>query len=69
MIDTVRFQKFDCGCVWDWQKHEWGANCGQHTIMRPKDCTCLNPGQDNGATTCWQHHDCSDGSCTHTDGD
>ena len=28
-------------------------------------CRCLNVGQDDGQTTCWLHHDCSDGSCTH----
>lgn len=29
------------------------------------ECRCINPGQDDGQTTCWTHHDCSDGSCTH----
>ena len=28
-------------------------------------CQCKNPGQDDGETTCWIHHDCNDGSCTH----
>ena len=32
-------------------------------------CTCLNIGEDDGQTTCWLHHDCSDGSCTHQDGE
>lgn len=37
----------------------------------PKDssnvnkCWCKNEGQDDGERTCWVHHDCSDGSCTH----
>lgn len=29
------------------------------------ECNCTTPGQDDGSTTCWEHHDCSDGSCTH----
>lgn len=29
------------------------------------ECRCLHPKQDDGDTTCWKHHDCSDGSCTH----
>lgn len=29
------------------------------------ECVCRNPGEDDGDTTCWVHHDCSDGSCTH----
>lgn len=29
------------------------------------ECRCTHPGQDDGSTTCWVHHDCSDGSCTH----
>lgn len=29
------------------------------------ECRCTNPGKDDGQTTCWEHHDCSDGSCTH----
>lgn len=28
-------------------------------------CRCTNVGQDDGQTTCWLHHDCLDGSCTH----
>jgi hypothetical protein len=31
------------------------------------DCRCTNRGKDDGQTTCWLHHDCSDGSCTHQD--
>lgn len=33
------------------------------------ECRCATPGQDDGQTTCWLHHDCSDGSCTHQDVD
>ena len=33
------------------------------------ECRCIHPGQDDGQTTCWKHHDCSDGSCTHQDND
>lgn len=35
----------------------------------PDQCRCLNPPLDDGQTTCWLHHDCSDGSCTHQDVD
>lgn len=28
-------------------------------------CTCTHPGQDDGSTTCWEHHDCTTGDCTH----
>jgi len=33
--------------------------------IRPVDCRCMNIGEDDGGTTCWVCHDCSDGSCTH----
>lgn len=29
------------------------------------ECRCITPGKEDGQTTCWVHHDCSDGSCTH----
>lgn len=32
-------------------------------------CICKTPGEDDGDFTCWVHHDCSRGECTHTDGD
>lgn len=38
-------------------------------VRRPRECRCDSPGQDDGNQTCWLHHDCRDGSCTHTDGD
>lgn len=28
-------------------------------------CTCTHPGEDDGSTTCWEHHDCTRGDCTH----
>ncbi len=34
-------------------------------LERLEGCRCLTPGQDDGQTTCWKHHDCRDGSCTH----
>jgi len=34
-----------------------------------RKCECINPPADDGHTTCWKHHDCSDGSCTHQDGE
>lgn len=34
-----------------------------------RQCVCKTYGQEDGDTTCWVHHDCSDGTCTHTDGD
>lgn len=33
------------------------------------ECVCRTPGEDDGDHTCWVHHDCSDGTCTHTDGE
>lgn len=41
------------------------ADKAAETVTR--ECRCLNPGMDDGQTTCWVHHDCSDGSCTHAD--
>ena len=32
-------------------------------------CTCANPGKDDGEYTCPIHHDCSRGDCTHRDYD
>lgn len=32
-------------------------------------CYCKTVGKDDGDTTCFKHHDCSDGSCTHQDND
>lgn len=32
------------------------------------ECCCTNAGQDDGGKTCWQHHNCANGDCTHTDG-
>lgn len=32
-------------------------------------CRCIHPGDDDGQMTCWTHHDCNDGSCTHQDND
>lgn len=29
------------------------------------ECNCTIPGQDDGSTTCWEHHDCMSGDCTH----
>lgn len=29
------------------------------------ECRCTHPGQDDGSTTCWVHHDCMNGDCTH----
>jgi len=31
-------------------------------------CCCNTPGKDDGDETCFIHHDCSLGNCTHTDG-
>lgn len=28
-------------------------------------CRCMNPGEDDGQITCWTHHDCQRGDCTH----
>lgn len=32
-------------------------------------CNCITPGQDDGRHTCFQHHDCTRGECTHMDGE
>lgn len=32
-------------------------------------CRCINPGEDDGQTTCWTHHNCFNGDCTHMDVD
>lgn len=33
------------------------------------ECRCIHPGEDDGQTTCWTHHDCFKGECTHMDND
>lgn len=38
--------------------------------INPLDvCRCDTPDADGFYHTCWLHHNCSDGSCTHGDGD
>lgn len=37
-------------------------NCG---LERYEPCRCRTPGHDDGDTTCWKHHRCEDGECTH----
>jgi hypothetical protein len=32
-------------------------------------CQCRIPGQDDGDTTCWLHHDCMLQECTHAEED
>jgi len=32
-------------------------------------CVCDKPDQYGFLHTCWIHHDCTDGSCTHQDGE
>ena len=29
------------------------------------ECNCKTRGEDDGKTTCWEHHDCYYGDCTH----
>lgn len=61
---------FLCGCIWSFNTHEFSEICPDHRDQeRPEYCSCLNIGEDDGITTCFEHHDCSDGSCTHNDGD
>lgn len=73
---------FSCGCEWRWwvgepspKNNRWEKQCDLHKNQeRPKDrlgreCSCLVVGQDDGATTCWQHHDCYNSDCTHMDND
>lgn len=63
--EPFELDRFDCGCLWDPIMGRWPFECAKHLAVRPEGCRCLTPGQDDGGTTCWQHHDCSDGSCTH----
>lgn len=37
-------------------------NCG---LEEYQPCRCRTPGHDDGDTTCWKHHRCEDGECTH----
>lgn len=30
-------------------------------------CRCENVGHDDGKTTCWSHHNCQWGDCTHAE--
>lgn len=32
-------------------------------------CACEHVGQDDGQYTCWLHHDCRRGDCTHAEDD
>lgn len=63
--EAFELQKFNCGCLWDGVHIEWRIECPSHKGTRPEDCRCLTVGKEDGGTTCWQHHDCGDGSCTH----
>lgn len=40
----------------------------QSDIITGEVCRCENKGQDDGQQTCWEHHDCNRGDCTHQDG-
>lgn len=31
------------------------------------ECRCRVFGEDDGNRTCWEHHDCTQGYCTHID--
>ena len=69
MQTDININRFECGCVWTWEKAQgFTTVCSDHK-GRPAECRCLNSGQDDGAQTCWNHHDCSRGDCTHQDGD
>jgi hypothetical protein len=43
------------------------ARAKEFSIDQHKPCRCKNEGQDDGDITCWKHHDCRDGSCTHAE--
>ena len=73
---------YECGCVYrHWigkpspKNGQWEQQCKTHKAQeRPVDntgrkCCCLNVGEADGPTTCWQHHDCWRGDCTHMDND
>lgn len=73
---------YTCGCVWrSWvgkpspKNRKWEKQCKLHANqVRPIDgngdeCVCMVVGQDDGATTCWQHHNCYNSDCTHMDDD
>lgn len=34
-----------------------------------QECLCETPGEDDGRTTCFLHHNCNRGECTHQDGE
>lgn len=62
--DTNIFVVYNCGGNWRDFKDYTGAS------TRPEDlvisgCRCYNPGEDDGENTCWVHHDCNLGDCTH----
>lgn len=83
MMSDINVTTFDCGCVWRWwtgevgpQNNKWEKQCESHAAQEKpfdkvtnRECTCLNVGEDDGATTCWMHHDCYKGECTHMDND
>lgn len=66
---------YDCGCEWSSKLYDWVDMCPDHSKQeRPVNelhgkCHCLNVGEDDGPHTCWQHHDCFRGDCTHMDND
>ena len=47
----------------------WASRFQTYVECYACECRCIHPGHDDGQTTCWKHHDCSDGSCTHQDND
>lgn len=75
---TASTTNFKCGCVWMWwtgqigpHNNSWYNQCDRHAAQnKPVDklgrvCNCLNVTKDDGATTCWQHHDCRYDGCSH----
>lgn len=39
------------------------------TYIKVKECRCENSGRDDGNYTCWEHHNCRSGDCTHAEDD
>lgn len=44
----------------------WNSSMGKNKILL-NGCNCRVAGNDDGNNTCWEHHDCNDGSCTHAE--
>ena len=46
-----------------------GGTISRRTKKTEDACVCNKPDKYGFVHLCWLHHDCSDGSCTHQDGE